>query len=252
MSTENSPTAENEALLKKIGALGDEVKAMKTSMRRASLTRLLLLFLVLALLFGSIWMFYKLAMRFASKENIELLTNKATLRLNESADKAREQLDGLVSHCTPVLTEAFSEQAQADMPKYTEVVNEQRDLLVKNLEARLTERINARWETANTRYEAMLREEFPQIDDSELLVQMYSTLEQIMEKLVDKYYSDQIREEIEGVCNTWNDFEMAEVPATGELPLEQEFLAALLHLAAYRLEGQAILTPSAEPAPSAE
>ena len=252
MSTENSPPAENEALVKKIGALGEEVKAIKTAMRRAGLTRLTLLVLVLAFLAVSIWMFYNLAMSFASKENLDRLAAKATERLNQSADPAMKQLQGLVDNCLPVLTTAFSEQAQADMPKYTEVLDQQREQLVKNLEARLGDRLDARWEAAGQRYEAILAEEFPQVDDSELLVQMYGTIEQIMEKLVAKYYSEQVRQEVEGVTETWNDFEMAELPAEGEPPLEQQFLAALLQLAAYRLEGQTILTTSAEPIPSAE
>ena len=252
MSTENSPMAENEALLRKAGALGEEVKAMKVAMRRASLTRLTLLLLVIAFLAVSIWMFYNLAMRFKSKENLDLLAAKANQRLNESTGPAMKQLQGLVDKCTPVLTKAFSEQAQADMPKYTEVLNGQRELLVKNLESRLGDRITARTEAAGDRYEAILREEFPQVDDSELIVQMYASIEQIMEKLVAKYYSDQIRQEVEGVAESWDDFEMADLPAEGEPPLEQQFLAALLQLAAYRLEGQTILIPSADLIPSAE
>jgi hypothetical protein len=233
-------------LLNKIRALGQEVAAMKVALRRSSLTRLTLLLLVLAFLAVSIWMFYNLAMRFGSKENLDRLAAKANERINQSAEPAMKQLQGLVDHCTPVLTKAFSDQAQADMPKYTEVLDAQRELLVKNLETRLGDRITARCEAAGERYEAILREEFPQVDDSELLVQMYASIEQIMEKLVAKYYSEQIRQEVEGVADSWDDFEMADLPAEGETPLEQEFLAELMQLGAYRLKGQTILIPSAE------
>ena len=252
MSTENSPTAENEALLKRVGALNEEVKAMKVAMRRASLTRLVLLLLLVAFLAVSIWMFYRLALSFGSQENLNLLAAKARERLNETADPAMKQFQAMVDHCTPVLTKAFSDQAQADMPKYTKVLEEQQEILVKNLESRLGERVNARWEAAGDRYEAILREEFPQIDNTDLLVQMYASLEQIMEKLVAKHYSDEIREQVEGINETWNEFEMADSPAEGEPPLEQQFLAALLQLAAYRLEGQTIIVPSADLVTSAE
>jgi hypothetical protein len=252
MSTENSPTAENEVLLKKVGALGDEVKAMKVAMQRSSRTRLLLLLLVVAFLAVSIWMFYKLALRFGSQENLDLLAAKARERLNQTADPAMKQFQAMVDYCTPVLTKAFSEQAQADMPKYTEVLNEQRETLVKNLQSRLGDRVNARWEATGDRYEAILREEFPQVENADLIVQMYASLEQIMEKLVAKHYSDEIRQEVEGISDTWNNFEMADFPAEGKPPLEQEFLAELLQLAAYRLKGQTIIVPSADLVTSAE
>jgi len=252
MSTKNSPTAENEALLKRVGALNEEVKAMKVAMRRAGRTRLLLLLLVVAFLAASIWMFYRLALQLVSQENRDLLAAKARERLNQTADPAMKQFQAMVDHCTPVLTKAFSEQAQADMPKYTRVLEEQQELLVKNLQTRLDERLNARWEAVSDRYEAILREEFPDVQDTDLIVQMYASLEQIIEKLVAKHYSDEIRQEVEGITNTWNDFEMAEDPALGEPPLEQQFLAALLQLAAYRLEGQTIILPSADLVTSAE
>jgi multidrug efflux pump subunit AcrB len=252
MSTKNSPTAENEALLKKVGALGEEVKAMKVAMRRASRTRLVLLLLLLALLAASIWMFYKLALQFGSRENRDLLIAKARERMNESATPAMNQFQAMVEHCQPVLTKAFSEQAQADMPKYTEVLNEQREMLVKNLQARLDERVRARWEAASDRYETILREEFPQVENTDLIVQMYASLEQIIEKLVEKHYSEEIRREVEGINDTWKNFEMADLPAQGETPLEQEFLAELLLLGHYRLKGQTILVPSADLVRSAE
>ena len=50
MSAENSPTAENEALLTRVGAIRQEVAAMKAAMRRASRTRLRLLVPAIAIL----------------------------------------------------------------------------------------------------------------------------------------------------------------------------------------------------------
>jgi multidrug efflux pump subunit AcrB len=229
-----------------IGALGEEVTAIKVALRRASRTRLLMLLLVLVFLAVAIWMFYGLGKQFASEENLDRLAAKANERINQSSGPAMKQLQGLVDHCTPVLTKAFSEQAQADMPKYTKALEEQRELLVRNLESRLGDRVTARTEAVGDRFEAILQEEFPQVDDSELIVQLYASIEQILEKLVAKYYSDQIRQEVEGVVDTWNDFEMAEVPAEGETPLEQEFLAELMLLGHYRFKGQALLIPTRE------
>ena len=236
MSSETSPTAENEALLAQIGALEKEVAATKVAMRRASLTRLVLLLLVLGFLALSIWMFARLAMEFVSQDNLDKLQAKATERIEASREPAMRQLRQLVDTCTPLLKEAFSKQAQADMPKYTKALEEEREVLVKNLQSRLSERINARYKKAGERYQAILREEFPQVQDPDLIVQMYGSLEQIMEKLVAKYYTDQLRQEVEGVCTTWQEFEMAELPAADEPPLEQQFLATMMQIGGQRLE----------------
>lgn len=246
MSPEKSPTEGNEALLSQIATLGDEVTAVKVALRRSSRTRLLLLLLVLAFLAVAIWMFYTLALSFGSKENLNLLAEKANERLDQSVEPAMNHLQGLIDHCMPVLTKAFNDQTQADMPKYTKTLDEQRELLVRNLESRLGDRITARCETVGDQYEAILREEFPEVDDSDLIVQMYASMEQILVKLVDKYYSEQIRQEVEEVCQRWEDFEMADLPEEGDLSLQQEFLAELMLLGHYRLKNKPIVLPSGE------
>ena len=61
MTSEDSSTVENEALLTKIGAMEREVAAVKRAVRRGSATRLTLLLLVIALISVFVWMFYNLA-----------------------------------------------------------------------------------------------------------------------------------------------------------------------------------------------
>jgi len=247
MTSESPPTTENQALLTKIGAIEQEIAAVKKAVRRASFTRLLLLFVTLAILAGSVWMFYGLALEFRSKENLNLLAAKARERANESSKPALKEFHRLVENCQPVLIEAFQKQVEADMPKYTEVFTQERDKLRANLEVRLGGKITARYEAAGERYQEILREEFPQVEDPELLVQVYTSMEQIMEKLVDKYYSEQVRRELQEMQSTWDDFDMADLPGEGEPPLEQQFVASLLQLAADKLDSEPVFQSAALP-----
>lgn len=238
MNSEDSPTVENEALLAKIGAIEQEIAAVKAAVRWSSVTRLSLLVAVIALIVGAVWMFYNLAMEFQSKENLDLLAAKARERAEQTADPALKELRALVDNCTPMLTKAFREQAEADMPKYTEVLANERDELVDNLQFRLSEKITARYQATQKQYQAILQEEFPQVEDPELLVQVYASMAQIMDKLVEKYYSGQLRHEIEELSQTWNQFDTADLPAEGASSLEQQLMASLLHVAYLKVNAE--------------
>lgn len=247
MTSDSPPTAENQALLTRIGAIEQEIAAVKKAVRRASFTRLLLLLVTLAFLAGAVWMFYGLAREFGSKENLNLLAAKARERATSSQPALKKELDTLVENSRPVLTEAFQKQAEADMPKYTEAFTRERDKLRANLEVRLGEKIKNRYEAAGERYQEILREEFPQVEDPELLVQVYASMEQIMEKLVQKYYSEQVRREFQEMQSTWDDFDMADLPGEGEPSLEQQFVASLLQLAADKLNHGPVFQSAALP-----
>ncbi|MFH1266834.1 MAG: hypothetical protein ABIK89_13985 [Planctomycetota bacterium] len=247
MTSESPPTTENQALLTKIGAIEQEIAAVKKAVRRASFTRLLLLLAVLAFLAASVWMFYGLALELGSKENLDLLAAKARERVNESSKPALDEFNRLVENCKPVLTEAFQKQAEADMPKYTAAFTQERDTLMANLESRLSQKITARYQETGERCQAILREEFPQVEDPELLVQVYTSIEGIMEKLVEKYYSEQVRQELQDLQGTWDDFDMADVPTEGAPPLEQQFMASLLQLAADKLDKGPVFESAALP-----
>jgi hypothetical protein len=247
MSTETYPTAENEAVLKKVEALEQEIAALKSAISRGRVVRLLLLVMILALICAAVWTFYRLALEFGSRENLNLLAERARIRLNASADPAMKELHALVNSCTPVVTTAFRERAEADMPKYTEALAAERDVMVTNLQTRLQEKVNDRYRQTEEKFQAILQEEFPEADDPELIVQTYTSIEQILEKLIQKYYSDELEREVEELSLTWEDFEMAELPGEDEVSLEQQLMAGLLRLASLRLESKSELDSELKP-----
>ncbi len=238
MTSANSSTPENEALLTKIGAIEQEVASVKVVVRRAARIRLVLLVAVLALIVGALWSFYHLARQFGSKENLNLLATEARQRVDDSSGAAIKEVRALIESSRPVLTKAFSQQVEADMPKYSEAITHQRDILVNNLQDQLSKKVAAHYEQSGKKYQAILQEEFPQVKDPELLVQLYGSIEKIMDKLVEKYYSEQLRGEVQELSDTWVEFDMADLPAKGDPPLQQQFMASLLQLAAFQLNGE--------------
>ncbi|MDI9446939.1 MAG: hypothetical protein GXY25_01515 [Pirellulaceae bacterium] len=240
MAPTETPTTENEALRKEIGAIEKEMATVKVVIRRASRTRLALLLIALALVGASIWAFYRLAMSFGSQENLNLLAEKARVRANESSKPAINHVRALAENSLPVLREAFSVQVEKDRSKYTETLTRERDLLVKTLESQLDEKIRAHFHQISLKYQAILREEFPELEDPKLLDQMYSSVVDIMERLVEEYYSDRVRNQIEEMNRMWLEFDVADLPAEGETPLEQQFMASVLHLAALKIDRKSV------------
>lgn len=240
MTPQESPTTENEALLKEIGAIEKELAAVKVTIRRASRTRLALLVLVLALVGTSIWMFYRLAMDFGSRENLNRLAEKARIRVEQSSGPAISNVRALADSSLPVLREAFAAQVEKDMPKYSDVVSRESDLLRTDLEKQLDEKVRAHFQQTSLKYQEILKQEFPELEDPKMLDQLYSSIVDIMERLVEEYYSDRVREQIEEMNKMWLDFEMAEEPAEGETPLEQQFAASLLHLMALKIDKKSV------------
>lgn len=240
MTPAETPATEKEALLKEIGAIEKEVATLKVVIRRASRTRLALLLIALALVGASIWAFYRLAMSFGSQENLNLLAAQARVRASDSSRSAINHVRALAENSLPVLREAFSAQVKKDQSKYTETLNRERDLLLKTLQSQLDEKIRAHFHQTSLKYQSILREEFPELEDPKLLDQMYSSVVDIMERLVEEYYSERVRHQIEEMNTMWLEFDIADLPAAGETPLEQQFVASLLHLAALKVDRKSV------------
>ncbi len=240
MTSEKPPTVEIDALEKKIGALEKEVATVKVVIRRASRTRLALLLAVLLIIGIAIWSFYNLAKDVTSKENLNLLAQKAQARAQATSQDALRHLNALKETSLPVLQAAFTAQVEKDKPKYQEALNREGGILTKNLETELEKKLREHFEQSSAKYQAILREEFPDLQDAKLLDKMYASVTDVMDRLADEYYSDQIREQVEGINDKWHKFEMAEDPKEGEPSLEMQFVASLFYLAAMKIDEKSV------------
>ena len=240
MTSESTRTTENEALGKEIGAIEKEVATVKLVVRRASRRRLALMVVALSIVGISIWMFYNLAKSFASEENLNLFAEKARARMNQSSGPALREVEKLKESAVPLLQEAFTAQVEKDSAKYSAAVDKERETLMKNLESELDKKIKAHFQKSSEKYQAILREEFPELKDPELLDAMYSSVVDTMDRFVDEYYSEKVKNEIEGLNDKWNAFEMAEVPTEEGPTLHVQFLGALLRVGAMKIDDQAV------------
>ena len=236
MTSEKTPANETDALEKKIGAIEKEVATVKVVIRRASRTRLALLLAVLLVIGGAIWMFYNLAMEFRSEETQKLFAEKASVRAKELSDKAVRSAKELAETSVPVLREAFEKQVEKDMPKYQAALDKEGTALKANLEKELDKKIRDQFDAMSAKYQTILREEFPDLEDPELLDKMYASFTDIIDGLRKEYYNDKVAGQLEGISNKYYEFEMADVPKEGEPSLNMQFVASLMYLAALKID----------------
>jgi hypothetical protein len=170
-----------------------------------------------------------------SEENLKKLADAASRRLEKKKDHYMKQLEMLVDKVQPPLTKAFMSQAQKDMPLYLKVLDKERKPLLDNLRAKFSDQLDKRYKTVQPRYEKVLAEEFPQSKDPKVRERMVANLDLAMQKLLKKYYVNDLEAEFQHLNDTWDHFPAASAPGKGELPTEEQFTAALWDLLRYRL-----------------
>lgn len=240
MTSEKNPAAENDALEKKIAAIEQEVATVKVVIRRAGRTRLAILLAVLLIIGGAIWSFYNLAKDFTSKENMDLLANTARVRAESTSQEAVKQAKALAQTSLPVLRDAFTAQVNKDKAAYQAALDREGQALSKNLQTALEKKLRAHLDESSNKYQEILRDEFPDLQDPKLMEQMYANVANMMDRLVEEYYSAEIRGQIEGMNDKWLKFDLAELPKEGEPSLEMQFVASLFYLAAMKIDEKSV------------
>ncbi len=237
MTSEKTPATDTDALEKKIGAIEKEVATVKVVIRRASRTRLALVLAIILVLFGGAYMYYKLALEFGSEETRQLFTAKATEQAQDLSDKAIRQAKALAEKSVPVLREAFEKQVEKDMPKYRAALDKEGLALKENLEKELDKKVKAKFDEMSVKYQAILREEFPELEDPALLDKVYGSFTDIIDGVRKEYYNDKVKGELEGISEKYFAFEMAEVPTDEDAPsINMQFVASLMYLAALKID----------------
>lgn len=211
-----------------------ESDELMASMARARAVRLLLFVAILAFVLVTVLKFYQLGAGFYSDENQKVLLAKVQDQWARNSDSYMKQVQMLVDKSSPVLTNAFYDQAKKDLPSYFQAMEKERDKLVENLETQLADKLTIQHQDADGRYRQMLQKEFPALKDEKLHAQMVANVQAAVKKLVQKYYVQELHDEMQALYNTWDTFP-AKKPAPGEEPLEDQLIANLLLILSHRL-----------------
>lgn len=255
MSTGPTHPHELELLSQRVIALQREAQKLVDTLHTVKRTRLVLILALVLFAGGTCFSFYRLVVRFQEKEQTDLLLKLAQDRLTDRNDFIMNHVQGLVDHSAPVLSNAFYEQSKKDLPGFLQATGKERDQLVNNLETKLTERLKTHHEKLLTRFEKLLKEEFPAVQDEKLHEAMMANLQIAVDQLVKKYYINEFESEVNTFYAKWDDFPAVSGPDKDDAPLADQLIGNLLELVKVKLAQPsptlASATPSAPAVPAA-
>jgi hypothetical protein len=231
----DSQTDDLDLIQKQIEKLSNACAELTAAYALARRIRFLLMMAVAVFVIAVSFAFYRLGSGLMKDEYTQQLTDIAEKRLEKNQDRYMRHVELLVDHTTPAITDAFSKQANKDMPAYLNLMERERDTFAKELETKLGKRLQDRYEHSLDKHEQILKTEFPQVKDQVLHDRMMNNLHIAIDRLMQKYYVTEIERQLQQLFQAWDKFPPADPPRKNELPLEQQFTAELYRLLAIKL-----------------
>jgi hypothetical protein len=103
------------------------------------------------------------------------------------------------------------------------------------LETKFSDLLKAHYHQLLNSQENTLREEFPLIKDPKKYKQMLENFDVAMQKLVKRYYVDEMERQLHQVYETWDSFPPAEAPKPGQDNAETLLTSELFEMLRFKL-----------------
>lgn len=237
-SSDAGAADDGSAIDARVQAVQGQVAALESALSASRKSRQIILVGLVAVIAVVAYLFYGLANQLRSEEYITKLSEEAQTYANDNADSYMREVKTLTDNVTPVITKAFYEQAKKDTPKLTLAMNKERELLMKNVQARLEKQINDQYAKVLADYEKILITEFPKAEDDNIRRRVMANFREAMNRMVKKFYADQFQEELQAMYDTWDEFPVADAADEGDVPLEDQLVGYLLELTTLKLSGK--------------
>lgn len=237
-SSDTGTSDDGSAIDARVQAVQGQVAALESALSASRKSRQIILVGLVAVIAVVAYLFYGLANQLRSEEYITKLSEEAQTYANDNADSYMREVKTLTDNVTPVITKAFYEQAKKDTPKLTLAMNKERELLMKNVQARLEKQINDQYAKVLADYEKILITEFPKAEDDNIRRRVMANFREAMNRMVKKFYADQFQEELQAMYDTWDEFPVADAVEEGDVPLEDQLVGYLLELTTLKLSGK--------------
>lgn len=240
-----------------IHKLEQHVDGLRRALNRARMLRLLILVVLIVMVVAIVYSFLGLANRVRSEAFINDVTTHAQKHVADHQDDYRKEVQAFVDNSYPVVSKAFTAQAQNDLPKFTEAFNKERDAFVVSLRERMDEKLAIKYKELLKQHEDMIVAEFPELKDPATRERVLVNFQMVIEKLVKRNYGDQFDAESKKLIALWESFPAAEEPGPNDSKLEEKLLEHALQVAAGVMTtiqqentASAPLAPAANPSPT--
>ncbi len=217
-----------EALARQLGDLEKQANELTAAIQRSASVRRVLVLVVVGVLavFGGLY--YQVGRSFVDQKNIDKMMVYLNKRAAANSQEVMNELQTLVKHTQPTVSDALEKQFTKDMPAILGLLGKEREVLALNLQDLLDQRLRAQYTKALKQHSAILQEEFD-IQDVEALAMMVDHFEGGFQPLVKQYYGDRLKEEFNRMYATWDNFPLDNSRRTKE-ELEKELYHQLIGL----------------------
>jgi hypothetical protein len=239
MSAESPHSVDGAAVAQQVEDVFRESDALAKALARARSIRRWLGLLTLVLVLLIVVVFYRFGRQFIEPEFADKLVKTAQDRFQKNSDQYMKEVQLLVDGVSPVLSDAFAQQVKKDMPGYFQAMEKERDQLLEALVPKLEKKIEDHYLKLLEKQDKTLREEFPAINDTQLHERMVKNIDTAMQKLVKKYYADELEAQVKDLRGSWDRFPPAPAPRPGDPTAEDQFIAELLDMLRYKLSHSA-------------
>ena len=237
-SSDAGAADDGSAIDARVQAVQGQVAALESALSASRKSRTIILVGMVAVLAVIAYYCNDLATKLQSEEYITSLSTEAQTYLDNNSAEYMKKVQTLSEKITPVITKAFYEQAKKDTPKLTLAMNKERELLMKNVQARLEKQINDQYAKVLTDYETILITEFPKAEDDMIRRRVMANFREAMNRMVKKFYADQFQTELQAMYDTWDEFPVADAVDEGDVPMEDQLVGYLLELTTLKLSGK--------------
>ena len=216
-------------------AILQETAALTAALKWARTARLLLFLALLVFVGVTGLLLWNKVNQFRDPKKLQAYGTAATNYLEKNKDRYLKEVELLVDKIRPPLTKAFTDQAQKDMPRYIRALDKERGPFLDNLQAGFQAKLNKRYETLQPTYKKMLKDEFPLVTNAKLHEKMMDNFGVAMQTLLNKYYVEELKTEMDILYDTWDNFQPAAAPQKGDPSVEEQLKARLFELVSLRL-----------------
>ena len=218
-------------LSQKIVQIEREVDALRSAISRARTMRFVFLIALIALVLAVVYFFLQLARQVTSEKFMEEIATEARLHIENNQNDYQKQVQSLVDHSYPILTQAFSDQATKDMQKFTSAMDHEREALTNNLQTQLNDRLSKKYQGVLQEYESKMIETFPELADEKTRDKVVDNFQSIIKTLVARNYGDRFNESSQRLMSIWDQFPASEEVVGDATTLEEKLVHNLMQVA---------------------
>ena len=145
-------------------------------------------------------------------------------RLVANAETLEEEAKALAADVVPPLGEAIGEQAWNDYPRYVSSITSQDGKLYDAVEKLLKREVKNQYGDFLDDHQQVLVTALPEYDGTEEFDQTIKEFRTVLERLIERYYLDEFRQQSLKTAELWDQFEPIDPPSNDEPDLEVQLI----------------------------